>query len=204
MLRTTPNPLLARRPSGEATPGPTILRRTSARRTMLRALEVRNAVRELDRLPDVDEYVHIVMRMNFPLWSIVPAILRLAAPATIEDLAVATLGFNTSNAHDLMAMLDDGRIGRVLFLCSVYFEKANGREFAFLAEGLRTRGHRIAAARSHAKVVAVSMSDGRAFVVESSANLRSCRNLEQMTMTQGRDIYEFHAGWIGELVEAHT
>lgn len=40
------------------------------------------------------------------------------------------------------------------------------------------RGHRCVAVRSHAKILLFEMSDGRSFAWESSANLRSCKNVE--------------------------
>ena len=36
---------------------------------------------------------------------------------------------------------------------------------------------------THAKVVLIETTDGRDFVVESSANLRSCSSIEQITVT---------------------
>ena len=42
--------------------------------------------------------------------------------------------------------------------------------------------------------------DGRCIVNESSANLRSCRNIEQFTMTHDRDLLEFHRQWMAEVM----
>jgi len=48
----------------------------------------------------------------------------------------------------------------------------------------------------------MALSDGRRFAVESSANLRSCRNIEQITLTQAADLHDFHAGWISHVITA--
>ena len=48
---------------------------------------------------------------------------------------------------------------------------------------LTTRGPRVVAMLTHAKVVLIETTDGRDFVVESSANLRSCSSIEQITVT---------------------
>jgi hypothetical protein len=59
---------------------------------------------------------------------------------------------------------------------------------------------RIAALRSHAKLLLFELTDGRKITVESSANLRSCRNVEQFSMTNDPALLSFHAGWIDELL----
>ena len=69
-----------------------------------------------------------------------------------------------------------------------------------LAESLTARGHRIAAIRCHAKILAMELTDGRCLVVESSANLRSCRNIEQFTMTHDADLLLFHREWMREVL----
>lgn len=169
---------------------------------MLQMLGHANAARELKRLPDPDESIHAVMRGNFHGWDLVPAVLRLANPATIAAISIATLGFNKQNATELMELLDRGAIGRVDFICSVYFQKSCPAEFQILAAGLAMRGQRICAARSHAKVIAMELSDGRRIVIESSANLRSCRNIEQFCMTQDGDLCSFHRSWMNEVINA--
>lgn len=172
-------------------------RTRGTRRTCKQLLHVANAAHAIDRLPDPDEAVHIVMAGNFNAWDIVPACIKLAGVG-IDSLAVATLGFNKRNADELLGLIDEAQVGSVAFLCSCYFRDANGREFTHLADGLEERGQQIAATRSHAKVMAMRFTDGRCVTTESSANLRSCRNLEQMTLHGSPDLHDFHANWIGE------
>ena len=204
MLPTFSNPIFDRRPEAEQRElnRTTTLRRISPRRRMVNALQSKNAVREIASLPALEESLHIVCRGNFPLWSIVPAILKLSDGATVDALHVATLGFSTSNATDLLSMLDANQVKAAALVCSVYFERQNPGEYRMMADGLSARGQRIVALRSHAKVIAMALSDGRRFAVESSANLRSCRNLEQITFTQSPDLHRFHAGWIDEVITA--
>jgi hypothetical protein len=44
---------------------------------------------------------------------------------------------------------------------------------------------------THAKVVLIELSDGRGFVCESSANLRSCSSIEQLMLTNDVALYAF-------------
>lgn len=177
-----------------------IIRRTVTKRELKHLHEVEAAAAEIDRLPQRDEAIHAIMRGNFHGWDLVPAILRLAKPHTIRALYVATLGFNTANAGELLRLLDDGQIKTVTFLCSAYFQKASAREFEVLRAGLAVRGQTIVATRTHAKILAARLTDKRCIVVESSANLRSCRNIEQFCMTESPELFAFHQHWIDEAV----
>ena len=167
------------------------------RRRMMHMLNVANAAKALDRLPDQGETFHVVMRGNYHGWDLVPAVLRLAAPATIRELNIATLGFSASNSSELIRLLDSGQVGRCSFICSVYYRsmKDGAPVYDALAQALTSRGHQICAIRSHCKIIAMEMDGGDCYVIESSANLRSCRNLEQFTMSNDRALLEFHRGW---------
>lgn len=175
--------------------------RRAAKRQMLHLLNVANAAAHLERLPDEGETFHCVMRGNYHAWDLVPAVLRLAAPSAIAYLGIATLGFNRQNAAELLELCDAGQIGRVDFICSCYFRSTSGDEFAFLHDGLTGRGQRVAAVRSHAKILLFELNDGRCLVVESSANLRSCRNVEQFTLTHDAGLLAFHRKWISTLLD---
>jgi hypothetical protein len=198
------NPILSRRPEDEQreVSRRTRLTRRSDKRVMIDALHRRNCVRDIEKLPEAGESFHIIARGNFPLWSIVPATLTLAAPATIERLSIATLGFSTSNATDLLSLFDAGRIKAVDIVASVYFERQNPAEYRMMADGLAKRGQRIVALRSHAKIIAMRLSDGKALAIESSANLRSCRNVEQLSIFADAELCDFHARWIAQVIDA--
>ena len=128
--------------------------------------------------------------------------MHLAAPATIARLTVATLGFSRQNLEELLAALDAGQIGKVDFLFSVYFKSTSGRYANGWRTSLTTRGQRVVAMLTHAKILLIETTDGRGFVVESSANLRSCSSIEQITMTHDADLLAFHRTWIDELLRA--
>lgn len=177
------------------------VRRTD-KRVMLDARRLQNAVEHIGRLPEPGESFHLVTAKRYSLWHVIEAALHLAAPATIKYLGIATLGFSKDNLDALLRLLDAGKIGRVDFLYSVYF-KSNERESCErLAHELTARGHRVVAMLTHAKILLLELSDGRALVVESSANLRSCSSIEQITIFHDRALFDFHRRWIDELMEA--
>ena len=102
-----------------------------------------------------------------------------------------------------MAEIDTGQIGKVDFLFSVYF-KSNEREICErLAHELTTRGHRVVAMLTHAKILLMEL-DGRPGFRGRRVRpiLRSCSTIEQIMLTQDRSLFDFHHQWIDELMEA--
>lgn len=207
-LQTTGNRIYSVPPADQVKPAEMvsahIARRIVAKRTLRDLREITSAVKQIDPLLGRDESVHCLMRGDFHGWDLVPAVLKLAAPATISELIVATLGFNMQNATELVELLDRGDVGHVLFVCSCYFQKSCPREFEALRAGLVERQQQIVAIRSHAKILGLQLSDGRCIVIESSANLRSCRNIEQLAMTESPALYAFHRQWIAEVIECRN
>jgi len=184
----------------ELAEGLRLIRRSEKHRTA-HLLHVANAAKHLDTLPAPGETLHALMKGNFNAWDLVPAVLQLASPATILRLDVATLGFNNRNVAELAELMDAKQVGQVWFLCSCYFRDSSTAEFGFLQEHIaKARGGHVAAARSHAKIQLMELSDGRHYVIESSANLRSCHNVEQFSMFQSAEVLLFYRQWIEEFV----
>jgi hypothetical protein len=198
MLRPIDNPIL--KCQGTAT---AIRRRCTKRDAKLR-LATSDFAQIIEHLPEPGESVHAITRGNQPLWACVGAVLTLARPATIAEMAVSTLSANATNARDLFARLDAGEIGRVWFLASDVFAAKCPREHTMLNDGLKARCQEYGIARTHAKILAMKLSDGRHVTIESSANCRSCRSIEQLTLFGDPDLLDFHAAWIRRLVEATT
>jgi len=122
------------------------------------------------------------------------------------DLTLTTLGFNLSNNGNLCDMLDAGLVRRATVVCSHFFAKADPEVFTVAKEKLEARGQRILVTRNHSKILLFATTSParsrRYWTIEGSANLRSCNNLEQIALSAGRDLYEFHRGWIERLFPA--
>jgi hypothetical protein len=170
-------------------------------RTTKEMLRVANAAKALDRLPEPAESLHIVCKGNFCAWDFVPAVLPLGGPATIRRLDIGTLGFSRKNVAELADLMDAGTIGELWFLFSVYFRSTSAGESDFADAQLTPRRAHVASVRTHAKVILMELTDGRNVVIETSANLRSCRNIEQFTICDDRDLLLFHRGWITSVIE---
>lgn len=171
------------------------------RRQFLDALRCSNATAHLGRLPDRDEMFHCIMRGNYHAFDLIPALIKLADPGRLLELYITTLSFNRRQSAALAKLIDEGLIPakRLAFVCSVYFQKTGGQELEMLTHVLDTRGGRCIAIRNHSKLMLARFSTGAHIVIESSANLRSCRNIEQFTATDSPDVYAFHRRWIEDV-----
>lgn len=178
-----------------------VLIRTPTARKCFNALHIANLSKALTRLPAPGETWHVIAKGNWPAWSLVPRVLELATPARIAWLGIATLGFSRDNADELAQMLDTREVERCDLLFSCYFKAHDQTLVDHLTHQMRQRGQRILALRNHAKIIAAELTDGRGIVVESSANLRSCRNVESFCITNDQTLLAFHQSWIGELIQ---
>lgn len=151
-----------------------------------------NARKTIAALPARGESHHYVMSGSYDAFDLVDVVLELAGP--VQALHLASLGFNAANATRLLAMLDAGRAQRAHLLVSVYYEadRKEAETCYRLANELPARGGGwYCAARSHAKVFVADE-----YVIEASANLRSCRMIEQFTLTNCPELAGFHRDWM--------
>lgn len=166
----------------------------ATRRRVYNLRHIPNAVEFLRPLPAEGETVHAIMGGDFAAWDLVPAVMQIVGMPVVA-LHVATLGFNAQNSSHLAQLIADGQIGHAVVLCSDFFAKSDAATFAEAKARLDPLGAKLVSVRNHAKVLVLDFG-GFGYVVESSANLRSCKNLEQVAVTRDRALVDFHRGWI--------
>jgi hypothetical protein len=174
------------------------LTRTNRRR-MACLKEARDA---LPLLPDDGETLHGIMTGTYDLMHLLIVLLdRL--DSTCTQLRIATLSLSARNVAEMAALLDAGTVRRLDLLCSDFFRKHDKGIFAEMLQELTSRGQRVAAARSHCKIVTLALADGRRFTLEGSANLRTNKNQEQFALTQDAALHDWYAAWIDLTVKTH-
>ena len=170
------------------------------RRAFLDARREANVIEHLIKLPQPDESLHIIIDGRFEPCDIIPATRRLSDPATIKHLTITTLGLNEDNVSTICNGMDAGKIGSLTLITSHYFRGNERPLFEWMKKEIESRGGRVRGLRSHSKLILMEMSDGNCYTVEGSANLRSCKSIEQLCMTNDRSLLEFHRNWIEEFI----
>jgi hypothetical protein len=167
-----------------------------------RMVALREARQALDHLPAEGETLHGLMTGTYDLMHLILALLgALGSPA--QTMRIATLSLSARNVAEMAALLDGGTVLRLDLLCSDFFRKHDREIFSGLVQEFRRRGQRVAAARSHAKVVTIALADGRAYTLEGSANLRTNHNLEQFALSRDAGLHRFYDAWLAGMVSNH-
>lgn len=169
--------------------------RSSTRRLLRDYRADPEAFRHLDPMPKAGQSLHGVISGKYALWQLVPALIE-RTKQKIADLHIATLSYSRQNAAEMLDLLDSGHIKRVTLLVSYFFKAQNREIYDALVPELLARGHRVLSMRTHAKICLFRMTSNTRYVVEASANLRSCKNIEQFTLTRCPKLYRFHRTWI--------
>jgi hypothetical protein len=179
-----------------ATPPP---RKSKAAARYRRA--ARTATALLPDLPGPGEAVHALMTGTFDLCQVITSVVgRLPA---CRHLRIATLCYNRRNAAELLGLLETRLALNLTLLVSSFFRSHNKELHEWFAGELRAYpAARVAAARSHCKVVTFDLGPADGLVFEGSANLRTNGNREHLTAVWDRALHDWHAGWIDDLVGA--
>lgn len=180
----------------------TFTSRIKSSKTQMRdAIRSERAVEAIDRLPAEGEYIHVVTGQEFAGFDLLGAILNLSGQKYFRALTMTTLGFSKPNLAGLVQMINKNQVkpATLQILCSDFFRRSDKEIWKTGAGQAKEFGYGFRSTRNHTKLILADV--GRRYVVESSANLRSCANLEQFTMTQSKQLYEFHIGWISKVWE---
>lgn len=186
----------------QATPGDTVpspkLRRASGRRMA----QLAEATDVLAVLPGPDETLEAIQTGRYDLAHLL--VVLVDRVGTVDALRIATLSYNANNLSELLALSDSGKVKSITLLCSAFFRQHNRRLFDDTLSEFRQRGHRAAAARSHAKIITLALPGGDRWVLSGSANLRSNGNAEQFSLCRSRELHDYFAAWIEQLVSQHA
>ena len=146
----------------------------------------------LDPLPAPGESVHIILPGNVALGDVVWTVVD--GTQLPGSLHISTLGFGRTWIHGLLARLQARQITKATICCSDYFAKADAAEFQEARELLAPWPVTLMAGRTHAKVATFGTIS-----MEGSANLRACRSIENVSITNDTNLADFHRQWISTL-----
>lgn len=198
MAFNTPRVRFGRNKAGEdKAPLPHLLAGAAARK----AERLPKAENVLAALPGPGASLHALMTGRYDLMDMVAAVVAGRGP--VLSLSASTLSFHAKNLVTLLDLFDAGRVAAIHVLCCTFFRNTNRGLWGTALAEFRTRGQRIAAARTHAKVVTLALADGTRYAIEGSANLRHNDCREQIAVVNDAGVHDFHAGWIGELIARH-
>ena len=138
--------------------------------------------------------VHALLSGNFIFGDFLEA-LAVENSVKFKRLTFSTLAISDENVMSLHNMLETGFLEKLDIVVSSYFWAHNRSNAEFMYEHLCDKhGSRIAVAGIHTKIALIETEKTR-LVIHGSANMRSSRTVEAITIEQCPDLFEFHDAW---------
>uniref|UniRef100_A0A6M3JAE4 PLD phosphodiesterase domain-containing protein n=1 Tax=viral metagenome TaxID=1070528 RepID=A0A6M3JAE4_9ZZZZ len=140
------------------------------------------------------ERIHVLLSGNFIFGDFIEALL-VEFDLFAEDLTLSTLGMSQNNVDSLHNLLDGDYLGSLNLVISDYFWAHNRKNAPYIYEQLDIDNKfQLAVAGTHTKITLLRIRD-RKIVITGSANLRSSRCVEEVTIQTDPDLYDFHKDW---------
>lgn len=115
--------------------------------------------------------------------------------AQIDDLTLSTLSFGKDNVDSLKNMMQGGYLINLNIVVSDYFWSHHRINAPYIFQSLDIDDRfQLAVAGTHTKIALMNIG-GHKLVIHGSANLRSSRSLEAITIETSADLYDFHKSW---------
>jgi len=191
-------------PDAKPSKRPGNVRAKAFKAELRRRAQLKAASDVLPHLPRPGESLHTLLTGTFDFCLLIRVIIE-AYPAGCDTLKITTLAFSRRNTAELCRLLDAKLVGKLTLLASDFMAKSNASVYQGAVEELATvRGQTVASARCHAKIALLTFADGTKLVFEGSANLRTNKNVEQMTCINDAALHDWHAAWIDAEVTRHA
>jgi hypothetical protein len=157
----------------------------------------------IQRLPVKAETHHFIMDGTFTLAAVIPVIqLLIGEPCR---LTICTLGLNDTTTDALAAMLQAGKLAELRLAFSSYFRASDTATAERAVEVLTKLGATVAVERLHAKIqLWQPATKPDRYVLETSANLKSCQCVEIASLTNDAGLFKFHDQWLTIFFERNS
>jgi hypothetical protein len=182
---------------------PANVRAKAFRAELRRRAQLRTAAEVVPHLPGPGESLHALLTGYYDLMLVLTCVIQ-SRPSVCQTLRMATLAFSKKNVAEMCRLLDGRLVERLTLLCSDFMAKSNPSVYqGAVGELAEYRQQTVASARTHCKVTTMAFADGVKLVFEGSANLRTNRNVEQLTIFGDPHLHDWHAAWIDAKVREH-
>jgi len=156
------------------------------------------AIAAAEALKDGDT-IHALLSGNFIFGDFLEA-LSVENKVKFKSMTLSTLALSDENVISLENLLASGLLGHLDMIVSSYFWAHNRQNAKFIYETLCDPfGTRLAVAGIHTKIALIE-TDKSKIVIHGSANMRSSRTIEVVTIEQNEDLYDFHKLWHDEII----
>jgi hypothetical protein len=172
--------------------------RITAKQSMRRIQRGEKATEALHgQIPKPGTETHYVSDAKYDFFNIMMEAVRIMGGA--DEFYGSTWTMNRVNVLEMIEMLDTGRIKKISILTGTYFKQRETSVYAQLLTALKRRGMRYVAFINHTKIALIKNGENY-LVFEGSANFTANPRLENFIIANHRKLYEFHQGWMEEML----
>lgn len=149
------------------------------------------------------ETIHALLSGNFIFGDVLEAF-AVDNNLFIDSLQISTLSFGAENVDSLANLLDGDYLGKLDVIVSDYFWSHNRQNAPYIYTNLdKDDKFQLAVAGTHTKVTLMRIGDKK-IVISGSANLRSSRCIEEITIQTCDELYDFHHAWQSVILEEYA
>lgn len=126
--------------------------------------------------------------------------------ACAKKMTISTLSLSQNNVDSLHTLMDKGYIEELNLIISVYFwgnERSSLVPYIYKQLDIGDR-FQLAVAGVHTKTVHFETLGGRKIIMHGSANLRSSGNIEQFTMEENPELYDFYDDHFSRILDKYA
>lgn len=153
---------------------------------------------------DPGERAEVIVNGSFIFGDFIEAYL-LRHQAIAKKMVISTLSLNENNIDSLHNLIKHGWIEHLDLVVSHYFySMERWKLIPYLYRQLDIDNKfQLAVAFTHTKTVHFETRGGRKIVMHGSANLRSSGNVEQFTIEENADLYDFYDEAFSKIIERY-
>jgi len=123
----------------------------------------------------------------------------------IPKMTITTLSMSQDNVDSLANLIHGGFVDQLNLIISHYFYANERRGLVpYIYEKLDINNRfQLAVAGFHTKTVTFDTTGGKHIVIHGSANLRSSQNIEQFTIEDNQELYDFYNEYQDNIIEKY-
>jgi len=125
-------------------------------------------------------------------------ILQILKNGDIEDLYIATYSMNIKAIEILSSLIDEGRIKKLTIILNHNMKfKMKGKDVVLLKMVEERENVSLIKKYTHAKVTLIKQGEDY-IIISGSGNYSENPKIEQYTINNDKELYEFHKSWMLE------
>lgn len=126
--------------------------------------------------------------------------------AKVPRMTISTLSLSQDNVDSLVNLIVGGYVEELNLIVSAYFySHERGTLIPYIYQELDLDNRfQLAVAGIHTKTCHFETAGGKRIVIHGSANMRSSGNIEQFTIEENGELYEFYDGIYNEIINRYA